>query len=64
MAADDIDYLRKREADERAAAEAAACMARTAHEDLADDYADRAEALAREAAAEEARLKALLDRLD
>lgn len=39
-----IEYLRQREADERAAAENAACMARTAHEDLADEYADRAEA--------------------
>lgn len=41
---DNIEYLRQREADERAAAEDAACMARTAHEDLADGYADRAEA--------------------
>lgn len=40
---DDIAYLRQREADERAAAEDAACMARTAHEDMADEYADRAE---------------------
>lgn len=39
---EDLDYLRQREAEERAAAEAAACMARTAHEDLADMYAEQA----------------------
>jgi hypothetical protein len=42
---DDVEYLRRREADERAAAEDAACMARTAHEDLADQYAERAAAV-------------------
>ncbi|MEW6301560.1 MAG: hypothetical protein AB1671_28140 [Thermodesulfobacteriota bacterium] len=37
---DDVEYLLQREADERAAAEDASCLARTAHQDLADEYAD------------------------
>ncbi len=61
---DDIAYLRRRAADERAAADAAACMARTAHADLADEYADRAEMLADDAAAPDADLGALLGRID
>jgi len=64
MAPDDLDYLRKREADERAAADDASCMARTAHEDLADEYADRAAELAQQAAEREAGLQDLLDRID
>lgn len=64
MNPDDIEHLRRREADERAAAEHAACMARTAHEDMADEYADRAAILAQDAAAREADLKDLLGRID
>lgn len=64
MERDDVEYLRKREADERAAADAAACMARTAHEDLADEYADRAELLAQQAIDSEKQLTALLHRID
>ena len=37
---EDLAYWRAREAEERAQAAAASCMARTAHEDMADDYAD------------------------
>lgn len=64
MSPDDVDYLRKREADERAAAAEAACMARTAHEDLADEYADRAAALAQEERANADALAELLTRID
>jgi hypothetical protein len=37
----DLAYWREREEQERARAAASSCMARTAHEDLADDYADK-----------------------
>jgi cytosine/adenosine deaminase-related metal-dependent hydrolase len=37
---EDLAYWRARENEERDRAAAASCMARTAHEDLADDYAD------------------------
>lgn len=63
MAPDDLAYLIQREADERAAAQDAACMARTAHEDLADEYAGRAEALKREAAETDTKLKDLVRRI-
>lgn len=61
---DDIAYLRQRAAEERSAADDAACMARTAHADMADDYADRADTLAEAAAAGQAELEALLGRID
>lgn len=64
---DDVAYLRRRESDERAAAEDAACMARTVHEDLADDYADRADAADRasvEAVAVHDRLLSQIDARD
>lgn len=64
MAPDDVEYLRRREADERAAAEDAACMVRTAHEDLADEYAERAAALSREAAETDATLQELVRQID
>jgi hypothetical protein len=37
---EELAYWRARENEERDRAAAASCMARTAHEDLADDYAD------------------------
>lgn len=63
MTPDDLAYLEQREAAERAAAEESACMARTAHEDLADEYADRAAAMKREAARAEAEILDLIRRL-
>jgi hypothetical protein len=39
-AKDDLAYWRAREGEERDRAAEASCMARTAHEDLADDYAE------------------------
>lgn len=62
--ADELEYLRQREAAEWAASAETACMARTAHEDLAETYAERAEALEQAAAENEARLGELLGRLD
>ncbi|WP_293873214.1 hypothetical protein [Sphingomonas sp. UBA978] len=61
---DNIEYLRQREADERAAAEDAACMARTAHDDLADEYADRAEAERQAEAQANAECTRLLTEID
>ncbi len=61
---DDVAYLREREAAERAAADDAACMARTAHEDLADEYADRAAAVERAASDAGLEQQRLLDRID
>lgn len=64
---DDVEHLRQREADERVAADSAACMARTAHEDLADEYADRADAAERaieDAGQDHARLLGQIDARD
>jgi hypothetical protein len=63
MEKDDLAYLREREAAERAAADRSACMASTAHEDLALTYAERAAGLERDAAETDARLRDLLDRI-
>lgn len=60
----DIAYLRRREAEETAAAARAHCMARTAHEDMAEDYADQLRAAEAAFAAETASLASLVRQLD